>query len=307
MEPTSLRLPAPLASRPLVIGDAAAVADLIARCEQHDLGEVVVEYADIVSDWQRPSFDLATESIGVFHGDAIVAAAEVYRGRRAEVHVAPEARGAGIGGALAEWTWGVARRRGSPLVGQPIADSQHDAAALLTGLGYRAMWTSWVLALPAGAAIPHVELPAGFRVRDAVPGQDERAAWRVVEDAFNEWPDREPTSYDDWEPTVMGRIGFEPWMLQLAVEDVADGEEIVGACVVFVAADTAYVAQLAVRADRRGRGLAQALLVRAFALGAEHGATSFDLSTDSRTGALGLYLRVGMQVTQTWTHLARDV
>ena len=35
-----------------------------------------------------------------------------------------------------------------------------------------------------------------------------------------------------------------------------------------------------------------------------HGATRSELSTDSRTGALGLYERVGMEVTSTWVHRA---
>ena len=48
----------------------------------------------------------------------------------------------------------------------------------------------------------------------------------------------------------------------------------------------AYVSRLAVRQDQRHRGLAQALLVDAFARGRAHGAQSSSLSTDSRTGAL---------------------
>ena len=48
----------------------------------------------------------------------------------------------------------------------------------------------------------------------------------------------------------------------------------------------AYIDQLAVRSDQRHRGLAQALLVDAFARGRAHGAHRSALSTDSRTGAL---------------------
>ena len=35
----------------------------------------------------------------------------------------------------------------------------------------------------------------------------------------------------------------------------------------------------------------------------EHGATRSELSTDSRTGALDLYLKLGMEVTSTWVNL----
>ena len=52
---------------------------------------------------------------------------------------------------------------------------------------------------------------------------------------------------------------------------------------------------------------ARALLVDAFARARDHGATVSELSTDSRTGALGLYEHVGMRVTQTWRHWMRDL
>jgi 3-oxoacyl-[acyl-carrier-protein] synthase III len=51
-------------------------------------------------------------------------------------------------------------------------------------------------------------------------------------------------------------------------------------------------------------GLAQALLADAFGVARAHGAARATLSTDSRTGALDLYRRVGMQVESTWVHRA---
>jgi hypothetical protein len=47
--------------------------------------------------------------------------------------------------------------------------------------------------------------------------------------------------------------------------------------------------------------------VDAFAAGREHGARVSELSTDSRTGALPLYERLGMVVTQTWHHWQTDL
>jgi ribosomal protein S18 acetylase RimI-like enzyme len=68
-----------------------------------------------------------------------------------------------------------------------------------------------------------------------------------------------------------------------------------------------YISRLATRRDQRGRGLAQSLLVDAFAEARGRGATRFELSTDSRTGALGLYEKVGMEVTSVWVNRAIDV
>jgi ribosomal protein S18 acetylase RimI-like enzyme len=66
--------------------------------------------------------------------------------------------------------------------------------------------------------------------------------------------------------------------------------------------DTAFISRLATRRDQRGQGLAQALLVDSFAAGRAHGAHKSELSTDSRTGALSLYEKVGMVVTSTWVN-----
>ena len=49
------------------------------------------------------------------------------------------------------------------------------------------------------------------------------------------------------------------------------------------------------------------VLVDAFARARQRGAHISELSTDSRTGALGLYEHVGMVVTQTWRHWMTDL
>ena len=172
---------------------------------------------------------------------------------------------------------------------------------LLGSLGYRVRWTSWVLELPEGVEIATRALPAGFTVRTSTEA-DWASAYAVQEDAFLEWSDREREDFDDWAARVLRRPGFEPWHLRV-VEDPT-GEVVAMAYVTGAAQGKAYVDRLATRTDQRGRGLAQALLVDAFATARLHGATSSTLSTDSRTGALGLYEKVGMQVSSTWVNRA---
>jgi GNAT superfamily N-acetyltransferase len=132
------------------------------------------------------------------------------------------------------------------------------------------------------------------------PGE-ERAAYKVVEDAFSEWPDRTHRTFEDWDAGVTQRPGFEPWHLRLVVDP---GGAVVGVAYVFRSRESAFIPYLAVRKDQRRQGLARALLVDAFAAGREHGVSRLELSTDSRTGALGLYERVGMEVISTWLHRA---
>ena len=299
MSPT-LDVPPPLTTRALREDDAPSVFDLVREVEERDLGEPMIDLEDIIGDWQRPSFDLATHSVGVFDGEALVGFAEVFRGRRAAGGVRLAWEGHGIGTALVGWTEDVARANGSMLVGQSVPEAS-PAAALLAGCGYEALWTSWILEMPADREVAATQLPAGIQIRAFQPGRDEQAAHRTIEDAFNEWDDRDPTDYDDWAAAVLRRPGFEPWQLLLAVES----DDVVGACHLVVSGDSAWVNQIAVRRDRRGRGIGRALLLDAFAAGRRRGTQRAELSTDSRTGALGLYLHVGMEVTQTFVHLAK--
>ena len=74
----------------------------------------------------------------------------------------------------------------------------------------------------------------------------------------------------------MRRPGFEPWHLRVVTAPA-------------------------------GEVVAMALLVDAFAEARQHGATRFELSTDSRTGALSLYEKVGMRVTSIWVNRAIDI
>ncbi len=297
-------LPAGLTTRPLEKTDAHAVFVLMAAQQQEDVGQVSIEEADIVSDWAKPSHDLAARSVGVFDGDTLVAYAELMGAERADTSVLPTHRGRGLGTWLAHWLQDLGRRLGSTVIGMPVPQGS-PGDRLLEALGFRVRWTSWVLQLPEGATIPERALPEGYAVRAAEPGEL-RAAHDVLEDAFLEWSVRDREPFEDFAAATSGRPGFEPWNLRVAVDPAG---EVVGVSLVLVSDNgtTAYVDRLAVRRDQRHRGLAQALLVDSFARAREHGTTTSELSTDSRTGALSLYERVGMVSTSTWVNRAIDL
>jgi mycothiol synthase len=296
---SALILPDGLTSRVLTHDDAQAVFEVIAAQEQADIGKVEIELADIVSDWARPSWDITTGTVGVLDGARIVAYAELSGHDRGDCAVHPDYRRRGIGTALAGWLQETVRRHGGTEYGAPVPQGS-PGDLLLEKLGYRVRWTSWVLDLPEGAVIQHRDLPEGYTVRTADPSEY-HAVLDVIEDAFLEWSVRDRQSYEDFEASVLRRPGFEPWNLRV-VTDAAG--EVVGVALVIMfgepVATEAFIARLAVRRDQRHRGLAQALLVDAFAEGRDRGATRQSLSTDSRTGALGLYEKVGMQVGDVW-------
>ena len=288
--------------RPLRSDEAHDVFEIMKAAELADVGEVVIEEADIVGDWQRPSFDIASQTVGVYDDGHLVAYAEVDRGRWGHCAVHPDHRGRGIGTALARWTQRISRRDGKGLVGQPVPAGS-GGEALFRSLGYTPLWTSWVLELPRGTTIEPQPIPEGYAIREASDEADHRKAHEVVEDAFLEWSDRDRQAFEDWAAGTVLRPGFQPWHLRLMTDPEG---EVVGVSFLVHNDDFGYIDKLAVRRDQRNRGLARALLVDSFAEARRHGATRSELSTDSRTGALGLYEKVGMVVTSTWTHWGID-
>jgi len=301
--PAPLTLPDPLSERPLALTDARAVVEVMAAQEAHDTGEVSIEEADILGDWGRPSYDVGAGTVGVFDGDRLVAYAEMMGADRGDAAVHPEYRGRGIGTAIAGWMQAKAREAGSPVIGMPVPQGS-PGDRLLEALGYHVRWQSWVLRLPADTEIAARDLPPGYTLREATPA-DHAACWSVVEDAFLEWSKRDRMPLDDWLATVVGRPGFEPWNLRVVTDPAG---EVVGATQVFLANGVeGYINKVATRRDQRGLGLGQALLVDAFEAARAHGATSSALDTDSRTGALGLYEKVGMVVHSTWVNRAINV
>ena len=302
MTRAAIELPAGFTSRPLTLDDAEAVLAAIAAEEVADLGEAEMTLEDVLADWQRPSYDLTSSTVGVFEGDLLVGYGDVSDVEVGYAAVLPAYQGRGIGTAIARWIQATARARGSRRIGAQMPEGS-PAERLMRDLGYRERWTAWDLELPEGAEILARPLPDGFRVRDATPA-DRVAAWTLLEDCFLEWSERERMTLEDFGARVWDRPGWQPWNLRLVVDPSGD---LVGATHVYLAGESGYVARVAVRPDHRGRGLAPAMLVDAFALAREHGATRCYLSTDTRAGARGLYEKVGMVVSSTWINRAIDL
>ncbi|GAA1952310.1 hypothetical protein GCM10009798_09470 [Nocardioides panacihumi] len=298
----ALTLPEGYTHRPLTLADADRIAFVMGAEELADTGEVAIEAADLIADWSEPSYDLAAHSVGVLApAGELVGYAEAYGADRGDASVHPDHHGLGIGTALARWIVARAGELGAERIGMPKpVGSPGDR--LLGGLGWEARWTSWVLELPEGRTIPERPLPEGYAIREATGGDYEQA-WDVVETAFLEWSVRERQPFDKWLHRVVARPGFEPWNLRVVTDPAG---AVVGAVIVQLADEgrEGYIDKVAVRRDHRGLGLGQALLAESFATTRSHGAVRARLATDSRTGALSLYEKVGMQVVQEWVNRA---
>ncbi len=295
-----------LETRSATPADLHVVAALVAAAEVHDIGEAFLCADDIQVGWNRSEFDLDTDSLLVFDGDQLVAWAEVCGGR-ADVTVSPTWRRRGIGTELLAWTESRAAKQGPTngrlTVGQTLPNVAADAVSLLTRNGYSPTHTSWALSLPDEVLIEMPQMPEGVEIRPYRPQTEERAVYQVVEDAFNEWPGRVPLRFGQWQTWVTDRPNFDESMLLVA----ADRDEIIGVGLGLEYEDEGWVEQLAVRADRRGEGLAKALLSALFSMFRLRQYARMGISTDSRTGALDLYLGLGMVVDYTFTRYTKEL
>jgi predicted N-acetyltransferase YhbS len=294
--PDGLVLPGRVTARAAVVGDVPAITALVAACETVNDGVAEIHPNDvsILFDPERPD---PGEIVVVEDGSAVVAWAHC-SGERAEADVHPEWQGLGIGMSLLAWTEARARAAGRSRVRQTVTDANIAAASLFRASGYASAGASWILQQGLGDEPPAVEIPDGITIRPYRPS-DARAVHRLIDDAFNEWPGREPVDFEHWAPHVIRHGSFAPDLSRLAF----DGEELVGAALGFAyeGGDEGWIQQLATKSTHRHRGIARALLQSAFAGFHAAGWRACGLSTDSRTGALTLYERVGMRVRRSYT------
>ena len=289
-------LPDGLQARPAAGGDLEDVVALCRRCDVADLGEPDTGTDDILAAWRRPGFDLSRDTVLVLTGAGeVVGYGDVFDGREAFGMVDPGWRGRGIGAWLLRRIERMAlqgRDDDTLEVSAPHADRAFGELAEREG--YRQGRSSWLMRLDMAGPPPAPAWPDGVAVRPFAREADARAVHRLVQDAFADIGNQPPRSFEFWERTSLERDDFDPSLWFLAVA----GEELVGANLCFAGSTGGFVAQLAVRRDRRGRGLGLALLRHGLAELYRRGERQVWLYVDTknRTGATRLYERAGMRV-----------
>ena len=294
-----IELPDGLTSRGPTLDDIDVITELVITCELDTNGVADVDRDDFVSGFARVGFDPAIDALLVFDGRTPLAWAEVYRGR-AEADVLPSHRGR-LGSALRTWTEQRARELGLPDVGETKTDADVAAKALFLSNGYEPTYTSWMIRKSLDGPQARPDPPPGIEIRP-YEDRDARAAHRVIDAAFCEWPGRDPDPFESW-ANVLRHPAFTPELSPLAFE----GDELVGVLLGYdyPEVDEGWIQQLATDANHRRRGIATALLGSAFAGFRERGRTRAGVSTDSRTGALDLYERAGMRVERLYTRYTK--
>jgi ribosomal protein S18 acetylase RimI-like enzyme len=140
--------------------------------------------------------------------------------------------------------------------------------------------------------LPEPRWPDGVAVRSFTPA-DAGGAHDLLNEAYSAWDDDfVALPHDEWVARITGDDGFDPDFFLLAER----GGELVACALNWQPLQQrAWVKDLVVRADARGRGLAKALLYEAFRRSAAAGASQIGLKViaSNPTGAVQLYERVG--------------
>lgn len=282
--------------------EAAEAAELAATCERHFLGEAFVEEADVVGEWSRPGMDFTSGTRGVYDDGLLVAGVEVDQRELIYLDVRPSHFGRGIGTALADWAEAIAVERGVNQINQFTAAPDVAGSEILQARGYLPTYTDWILRMDEGVPLKRHELPPDVTIT-AFTLDDAIAVHEVIEEAFSSWEGRIPRSYEDWAQQNLERAGTDPSTFRVAKA----GGDIVGVCVVHDGDGKAWVHQVAVRSDRRGQGIGQELLAETFEAARRRGLPVGELSTDTRTGAVGLYERLGMHIVAQLENWRKDL
>jgi ribosomal protein S18 acetylase RimI-like enzyme len=197
-----------------------------------------------------------------------------------------------------------ARAAAHAAIARTVLHERDPAQRLWADRGYRSIRASYDMERDLGGELVEPSWPEGVTVRNAREG-DQRTFWHVQEDSFADHWGYTRRSYEEWAHLYGTVRPFDP---ELWVVAEAGGDAVgvaIGEGGIEGDEDTGWIHVVGVLPAYRGRGLGLALLHWSFRALAGIGMRRAALSVDAEntTGAVRLYERAGMRVTQrfeTW-------
>ncbi|MDP9068583.1 MAG: GNAT family N-acetyltransferase [Actinomycetota bacterium] len=273
---------------------------------------------DIREDLEDPHLDLETDTWVVEDAGEVVGYGGLWDLREeeaeafdAQCYTSPTHLGRGIGSFLIDRTEGAAdeaagRVRRRPLLLRNFVSAKNDTArAMLETRGYRCVRHYFHMAIALDDVGEPPAVPEGLLLRTFEPKKDAEAVHELIVDAFSEHWNWTPLPFESFRKRVQESDDFEPEFTPLIFE----GDRLIGVSLNGKKVGMGWVEDLAVRKDRRGRGLGELLLRETFARFKAKGWDKVGLGVDSSnaTGAVRLYERVGMHITRQFDAYERVI
>jgi mycothiol synthase len=281
-----------------VMGDIRRTLDLIDRCEIAEYGEPDSDLAELTHAWEQ--IDLSRDGWLVFDNlDNLVGYGAVIPhgdGLQYDFFADPDWPDASLGRALltqcdARAAALVIERDERLDVTLYVAAINERDRGIAESAGFVVVRYHYQMRIILDGPMAVPEWPAGVTVRSFIPGQDDRAAHRLIVSAFS-WPDREPESLEQWLANVTGKVGFDP-ELWLVAE--TDDNKIIGTSLCYAYPEQGWIRYFAVDSAWRRRGIGTALLHQSFLNFKELGFETVGLGVRANNdSAIALYLRAGM-------------
>jgi len=198
----------------------------------------------------------------------------------------------GIGTSLLSWGERLGRELGAEGVRAEVPEGDMAGHELLRSRGFAQVRSGFTMSKTLGDGEDFPPPPDGVMIRRFVDG-DERALYEVHEGSFADHWGFRPSTFEAFVESVHAD-NWDPSLVFLA--EAGDG--VVGHLVSVLDENEGFVGMLGVIQPWRGRGIATALLHRAFAEISTRDRTEVKLGVDALNphGAVALYESVGMTV-----------
>jgi mycothiol synthase len=278
-------------------GDAESILALLIECDLAERGEVETTIEEIRSDLATDGFvgGVIEAAGGELKGVVYVERQPGHQTIYADYSLRPGADPA-LAAVMLDWLQDQARAVGSGIGPHVFADSKNTSKCehyeSVGGTVIRRFYRMGINLEAAAMAGPPA-LDDGVVIRGLTDGErDLRAMHRIINEAFEDHYNHEPYPYDKW---LEGTLGGRCSDLSLWWFAIVDGEPAAG--LYGTELPTAgHVGTLGTLRAYRGKGLARALLLTAFAEFQRRGLPRVTLAVDATnpTGALALYESVGM-------------